>query len=498
METPRRAGPCVAALLLALAAACGGSNEGDAGTADAGTDSAVDAAPDAVARPDAAPLVDAEVPWPRDLPPTSELAPLRGRRLARSIVHLHSPLSHDACDGEGWVDGALADEACLANFRGALCSLRIDAAMVTDHAPHLNEVPFADGLWLDSMDEPIAEAGGEPYASRMGCEDAHRVLLTVGSENALMPLGLRRHPGDPSDVDALEALYDRGEVANADAFRAAGGLVWAAHTEGQPMDRLRATDVDGLEIYNLHANVDPSIRSELLGLDDGSYFGELLKFTDARRGLEPDLALLSFLDANRPSLATWDTLLAEGRRPAGSGGCDAHENTFRMPLRDGERADSYRRMMMWITNMLLVDDISPDGIAEALAAGRLYVTHEVLGTPMGFDFVGESGAARFDMGDDAPVGATLRVTRPSLPVGFPADPAPIITVHLLRAETGGAVEVAMSDEDELVYVADEAGAYRVEVRMVPEHARYYLRRSADTLIREQIWVYSNPIFVGMP
>ncbi len=475
----------LAAALSMLACACGGSGGPAA-------DAAVDSAPDA--RPDSS-LPTPDVPWPHVLPPTSELATVRGRRLARSIIHLHSPLSHDACDGEGWVDGALGDEACLMHFRRALCTLRIDAAMITDHAPFINEVPFSDGLWLDAADEPISEPGGEPYASRMACDDAHRVLLTVGSENDLMPIILRRHPGDPSDADALGAIYDGSEVANADAFRAAGGLVWAAHTETQPIERLRDVDIDGLEVFNLHASADPRIR-EILGLDS-AYVGELLKFVDVRRGLEPDLAVLAFLETNRPALDTWDTLLAEGRRPAGSGGCDAHENTFPMILGDGERTDSYRRMMMWITNMLLVDEVSPDGIAEALAAGRLYVTHEVFGTPIGFDFVGESGEARFDMGDDAPLGATLRVTRPRLPDGFPSEPPPIITLHLLRAAEGGAVEVASADADELVYVADQAGAYRVEVRMVPEHTRPYLRRSADALIREKIWVYSNPIFVGM-
>src|SRR5690606_38614723 len=93
--------------------------------------------------------------WPRTLPPMSELGPRRGRSIARTTVHLHSPLSHDACDGEGWVDGALNDEACLAHLRDALCVLRLAAAMLTDHSPHVDEVSLEDALWLAEGDERI-------------------------------------------------------------------------------------------------------------------------------------------------------------------------------------------------------------------------------------------------------------------------------------------------------------------------------------------------------
>src|SRR5690606_32970693 len=84
--------------------------------------------------------------WPREFPPTSDLGDRRGRAVARAIVHLHSPLSHDACDGMGWADGALADEACLASLRDALCALRVDVAMLTDHAPNVDTVPFEEAF----------------------------------------------------------------------------------------------------------------------------------------------------------------------------------------------------------------------------------------------------------------------------------------------------------------------------------------------------------------
>lgn len=470
------------AICLALAS-CGGPDA----PADAGMDAA---------RVDAGPILPAF--WPRELPPTSTLGTRRGRSIARATVHLHSPLSHDACDGEGWVDGALADATCLANLRAAMCTLRLDAAMLTDHAPHLDEVTLERALWLEEGDEPLTGPDGTIVAGRVVCPDGHRVLVTVGSENALMPLALARAPIDSTDPATLRAAYDADGPDAVASFRAAGATVWQAHTEGRSLETLRALGLDGLEIYNLHANVGPDIRRDHLGLEPLGYVPALLEFTNERLRLPPDLALLAFLSENQPSLDRWDALLAEGQRIAGSGGCDAHENTLPMVLGDGERGDSFRRMMMWIENHLLVDDASPAAIQDALRQGRMYVTFEVFGTPIGFDFHAEADdGAVLEMGDDAPVGATLWVVPPRLPDGFPSDPAPPLTLRLLRSTAEGAVEVARSDGATIEHVAAEPGPYRAEVRMVPEHARAALGARADALIREVVWVYANPIFVGM-
>ncbi|MBX3272779.1 MAG: hypothetical protein KF729_21130 [Sandaracinaceae bacterium] len=470
----RRHAPKLAWILLF--AGCDGSGGLDAGLA-----------------PIDAPAADAGPPpfWPSTLPSAATLGTRRGRAIARTTVHVHSPLSHDACDGSGWIEGRLAQPECLAHFRAALCALHVDAAMMTDHAPHVNEVDFERALWIEGDDEPVRE-GGVIVANRMACPDGHRVLLTVGSENELMPVGLRRHPTDPGGTRSLVDLYDARDADAIAAFRAAGGLVWQAHTEGQSVDALRAATVDGLELYNLHANIDPRIRENLLGLEPLSFIDDLILFTRPALRLPPDLALLAFLEPNHVALARWDALLAEGMHVAASGGCDAHENAFPMELADGERADSYRRMLFWIENHVLVDEVSPDGLAEALAAARFYVTTEVFGSPVGFDFTAD---ATFEMGETAPRGATLSVVAPRLPDGWPSDPPPALRVVLLRATPTGAVEVARGEGD-LSYVASEPGAYRVEVHMSPEHARAALGSRAERLLREVPWVYSNAIFVA--
>lgn len=442
--------------------------------------------------PDAGPA-DAGTPWPHARAPLGAET-RREFQLARGIVHLHSPLSHDACDGRGWADGALADAACLAHLRDAACRLSMDVLFLTDHAPNVDTVSFEAALWMADGDEAIRNEDGATVAARWACPGtAHRVLVTVGSENRMMPVALERHP----DVGAgtLEEAYDADGPDAAAAFRAAGALIFYAHTESKTLEQIRASRPDGIEIYNTHANVAPNIRQESLGLDAAGFAGTLLRFSQTGSRLEPDLSILTFLSPNRPSLRTWDTLLAEGMRLTGTGGCDAHENTFTQLMPDGERGDSFRRMMVWHAQHFLVAGTDRADYVEALARGRTYVAFEVFGTPMGFDFHADLGGEIAEMGGETAVGAVLRVTRPGLPAGFPSDPPPALSLHLLRAAEGGAVEVASGAGPTLEHVATLPGAYRVEVRMVPEHARPYLGRFADELVREVVWVYSNPIHV---
>jgi hypothetical protein len=464
---------------VVLAFGCGGETAVDAGAADV----PLDAPP--------------PPPWPHDLPAASELGDLRGFTHARTVVHLHSPLSHDACDGAGWVDGALADAQCLADLRLAACTLRMDALFLTDHVPHVEEVSFEAALWAtEPGDDVVRSATGDAIAAHWACPDGRRVLVTVGAENDLMPVGLERHPVDPSDRMALAAAYDADGPDAAAVFRAAGALVFYAHTESKTLDQLRATAPDGFEIYNIHANVDPDIREDFLGLPAFGYLELLTRFSAGGTRLEPDLSFLAFYSENDNALHKWDTLLSEGMHLVGTGGCDAHQNTLPNLLPDGERGDSYRRMMRWHSHHLLVTGTDRASVMDALGRGRLYLAFEALGTPVGFDFhAARGGGTVAEMGDTAAVGDTLRVVMPSLPAGFPAEPAPTLTLRILRAAAGGAVEVTSGTGAMLEHVITEPGAYRAEVRMIPEHARPYLGRYADDMVTERVWVYANPIYV---
>jgi hypothetical protein len=468
--------------ILALAIGCG----------DDGGPAATDAAPDAAALP----------VWENGLPDAVEaMGARRGLEPARGIVHLHSPYSHDACDGEprDEVTGAV-DEACLADLRAALCTARIDYAALTDHDDTMADEDFATLFVQRGDDELIAGAEDALLASRVACDGGHEVLITVGGENELMPVMLDRHP--PGELAARHDVYNGDSPEDVAAFRTAGGLVWIPHSESRTVEVIRDLAPDGMEIYNLHANLDPDIRADHLGLDSTGAIVAVAAFADtAADGPEPDLALMSFLEPNGPALTRWDTLLGEGRRITGTAGTDAHQNALPIILRDGERGDSYRRMLRWFSNVVLVADrTDPAQIEAALAAGRMFVVFELFGTPSGFDVHATGpGDLAAELGDEllATDGATLAVTLPTVFALDPSLPAPAIRARILRVDADGATEVAAGDGASLTAPLDAPGAYRVEVLITPHHRGPYLGSflGPGYAEREQVWVYANPLYV---
>src|SRR5688572_8910110 len=79
--------------------------------------------------------------WDKTLPPASVLGDWNGLTAARGIVHLHSPFSHDACDGNPR-PGGVPNEPCLQSLRAALCTARIDYAALTDHDDTMADEEF--------------------------------------------------------------------------------------------------------------------------------------------------------------------------------------------------------------------------------------------------------------------------------------------------------------------------------------------------------------------
>ena len=116
----------------------------------------------------------------------------RGAHPQRSIVHLHSPFSHDACDGMGLVDGTV-NESCLADLRDALCRVHVDVAFITDHPDYAAEHSFSDLLLRRDGDQPI-EVDGTTVGNRIVCSDGHTVDWMFGVEDELMPLGSHEVP----------------------------------------------------------------------------------------------------------------------------------------------------------------------------------------------------------------------------------------------------------------------------------------------------------------
>jgi hypothetical protein len=442
--------------------------------------------------------------WEKALPDARELGVRRGLQPARGIVHLHSPYSHDACDGQPRDAAGAPNEPCLADLRAALCTTRVDFAALTDHDDSMADEDFPTLFSMRGADRAVLNGGGEQIASQMTCEDGHVVTFTIGGENKLMPIMLDRHvagtPGERHDT------YDGDDPANAAAFRAAGGLVWVAHTESKSLDVLRAVAPDGIEVYNLHANIDPDIRRDFLGLPPAGAIAAAAEFADTNPGHpEPDLAMLAFLAPNQPAIEKWNTLLGEGRRLAATAGSDAHQNAIPITFADGERGDSYRRVLRWFSNIALVaDPRDPVSVKEALRAGRLFTAVEVLGTPVGLDIRAVAGARTYELGDVIPraEGATLMIDLPAVygldPALDPARPAPEIRARVIRVETpGGAVtEVASGAESPLLLPLPGPGAYRVELTMIPRHLGAFLGDLGTSLAEVELpWIYASPVYV---
>jgi hypothetical protein len=444
--------------------------------------------------------------WHKGLPEASVMGDVRGLHPARGIIHLHSPYSHDACDGDPRGASGLGpiDEACLADLRAALCTDRIDFAALTDHDDSMADEDFANLFVMRGDDEEVDAPDGHQLASRIHCTGAdagHTVLVTVGGENEIMPIMLDRHVA--GDVATRHATYNGDDPTAVAAFRAAGATVWIAHTEQRTTAHLEELAPDGIELYNLHANIDPKIRPTYLGLSADGAIAAVAEFADTGDpDLEPDLALISFLAPSGPALARWNELLAAGDHMPASAGTDAHENAFPITLIDGERGDSYRRMMRWFANVALVaDPTDPIQIEDAIRAGRFFVAFELFGTPVGFDAAVHAGGAVAGMGDTVPAtaGATFDATVPAIYDLDPALPAPELHARLVRVDAGGVHELATGGGPTLSAPAEAPGAYRVEISIVPRHLGPYLGHLGTAPAEQELpWIYGNPIYVTAP
>ena len=437
-----------------------------------------------------------EMPWSAGLPASSEAwSKVRGLQPTRAIVHLHSAWSHDACDGEPLIDG-VPDADCVQDLRDALCTVHVDAAFLTDHPSHAADQEWDALFHAQQQDTWLEDASGEPVGIEIACEDGHRVRWYPGIEDELMPVGLRRHAGDTPQESS--EIYDSATAEGVQSTLPTGATVLLAHTEGRQIDDIRpmmAAGLTGFEVFNLHAAFDPGIRKDDLGLDPMGWLTEIGPMTSADGTAEPDLFVLAVLLEQTPSLQTWDTLLAEGP-VVGTAGTDAHQNVLPTIFRDGERGDSYRRMLRWFSNVLLVDSETPGAEQQALAAGRSWVVFEILGTPSELDLhLVDASGETWELGSSlssAGLPATLHLSCPSLsPLSPQAGDPPEVLVRVLKdgqewAEGCGEHEVS------------EAGSYRVAVDMVPHHLRSFLGEDPDPWLRRYPWLLSNPVRIGLP
>ncbi len=432
----------------------------------------------------------------------AEGAVARGFVDVRGLVHAHSVYSHDACDGVPVLEDGHYDPVCFDDFRRGLCQSGHDFVFLTDHGDRFQDNEFPDVLlYRDDLGDELVEREGNPVANRITCDDGHHVVVIAGSENGLMPVGIEHHVSD--DPAVRDALYGPVTDEAAAALRDVGAVILLAHPEDYTVEQLKQMPLDGFEMFNLHANTE---------LNAGFALDLLVRANDDDPGLpHPDLLVLSIMSEDPRYLERWGRVLASGKRVSSTMGTDCHRNTFRTILADGERADSYRRMMIAFSNHLRVtagdDGVVDDAdLKDALRRGRVWGAFEVMGYPAGFDATASKDGVVYELGDDVPAGATLHVDAPRVRDLDPKVEPPRIVTRVLRAVDAveGFVEVATTEGRSLDVVADEAGAYRVEVRMMPWHLRDELVDEARRVLDEAEaagidypWVYANPFYVGV-
>lgn len=420
-------------------------------------------------------------------------------------VHVHSVNSHDACDNNPR-PGGRPDPVCAQDLRDGVCRTRFDHVFLTDHDGHMAEVAWDDLLapyWREG-DAWIGGTARTGLLMRCGPEHGgHEAALFPGGENDLMPVGLDRHVGDHLAVGSAELhrLYDAWGEEQVAAFRQAGGVTFVNHAEARTTDEIAGLSVDGIEIYNIHA----MLKALLAG---AASIGDISEFLRTDGGAPPpDLLFLALYPDNVEDLTHWSRL-SPGRRLAGVAAHDVHRNALPGAMDDGERLDSYRRVLSWFSNRALVPravraagadpEAARVAVREALKEGRLYVTGDLVGDPAGFSAVvrgpaAADGAAASEVviGGEAPWadGMAVHVTPPAVvPEGAE------VSARLVEMRADGSwstLEQGPGGADAPM-TPPGPGVYRVEVVMIPRHLSAALRGAAWLADRPFTWIRTNP------
>ncbi|MFO0599651.1 MAG: hypothetical protein U0228_30370 [Myxococcaceae bacterium] len=417
----------------------------------------------------------------------------RGLIELRGLVHVHSIYSHDACDGAPHDDAGVYNQPCLADFRRGACTTADDFFFLTDHGDSFARNEFPDVLLFDgSKGDVLVTRNGASVANRLSCPGGATTLIMAGTETGGMPVGLERHIADAGQRD-----YGSLSDETFDAYAAVNGVRLVAHTEDWTVDQLVSLHLDGFEMFNLHRNA----------LKNGGTAADLV-LNYVEKGMidgfpHPDLFLASFNLDDATYLETWGSVLARGVKRVTTMGSDCHQNTFPQPLQDGERIDSYRRMMSAFSNHLLVrpkadgtwDDLE---LKDALRAGRNFGVFEFMGYAKGFDFHAlEGGDTVRELGETAQLsrGVKLVATVPTIEQLDASGPQPVIALVVFKAKAGGWDEIGRATSGTLELDAPGAGAYRVEVRVQPRHLLPWANQRKGWFTAERPWVMSSALYV---
>jgi len=337
--------------------------------------------------------------------------PVEAYRDVRGAIHVHSYLSHDS---RGQLDEII----------GAAIQDGLQFIVMTDHAtPRI----FTEGLegWQQGV---LVVRGMEIIQERAS-------LLAIGMTDYF---DYRQMP--------LQEVVNR--------VKKQGGLIFAAHPRTYPGWQ-KLTGLDGMEIYDI--------------LDDATdhktryprYLFEILFAFDRY----PDEVFLSILDRPEEELNQWDHTL-QSRKMVGIAGNDAHQNVRIL----GRQIDPYSRSLGFVNTHLFVQTLDQKSLLEALAAGRGYVSFDLLSDATGFFFGARDNEHVWQMGEEIPFQKGIQIISRSPQPGK----AQLIKDGVVIQQTEGTM---------LSFYPKESGVYRVEWSL----------RLGDGWWP---WIFSNPIYIG--
>ena len=438
------------------------------------------------------------------LPDSATLGSPNGLRIARVVMHFHTPFSNDACDKVGLSADGVPNEECLQHVRLAVCVSKIDLMFLTDHPSHMVDYEFSSLLMPKPEDTVVSTADGPYYNIVGGCADpSFKPKLFVGFEGRAMGLGMKKHL-ETNATDRLNLYSEDGTNLGTLSTRLkneADAIVGVPHSESRTLAWMQSLNPDVMEIYNYHANMDPKIREHDLGLAPFGKMGWLLTYLmDPYGTLTPDLAFLHFLEVPPIYASQWRAMIFSGYHVAGTLGTDSHENILSLHADDGERVDAHRRLTRMMSIHVLTPSTEPDVVKAAVRAGKFWNVFEGLGSPVGMNFTASKTGANAVVGGSLTLGgasATLSVNLPRLHSESPwGHEDPVIQTRIIEMQSASDERiVAQATGAGVTYTTSSTGVFRAEVRITPKHLREYMSDFPEVVDQDFPWIITNPIYL---
>jgi len=344
-------------------------------------------------------------------------------------LHIHTPYS----DGTGF----------HAEIAHAAIDSQLDAIIITDHNVLVQEL---DGYINNNGRKTLLLIGEEIHDQGRIPQKNHLLVFGISEEVATL-------------AENPQELINH--------IKAIGGLSFIAHPIDPALPLFNESDISwedwkikdftGIELWNGLSELKTTVKNKI-GAILYAFFPELIA-----HGPLPE------------TLHIWDSLHKNSQRIVAIGGSDSHAIPMRMgPIR--KTIFPYRFHFSAInTHLLTTKSLTGDYINDSriiynsLANGNAFIGYDLPAPTRGFRFSAQSKDKEAIMGDEIELDGSI-----TLQVQIPGKAE---TTLLKDGEI-----VKKTKMENLVFVTNEPGVYRVEVH------RNYLGKNRG-------WIFSNPIYV---